>query len=202
MHNPVQVFRAPYVRLSDTLDLSALLTGQRLRATRPLHFFRPAGPMPDVLELPLTLPAELGPAGEVVSELRDRVRAVELLRAAERGRTGRRVLGRRAVLAQSWREFPASVEPRGTSGLRSRREARGRGSRRCCAIARSSASTPAPARGGETACPTCSGRPARYSSTAVAGHPSPSACKTTHRSNVGIVDVPATQRAGLFVPPN
>ena len=68
--------------------------------------------MPDALELPLTIPAELGPAAEVRSELRDRVRAIELEREAERGRTGRRVLGRRAVLAQSWREFPASVVPR------------------------------------------------------------------------------------------
>jgi hypothetical protein len=92
--------------------LSALLTGRPLRATRPLHFFRPDGPMPDALELPLTIPAELGPAAVVVSELRDRVRAVELEREAERTRTGRRVLGRRAVLAQSWREHPASVEPR------------------------------------------------------------------------------------------
>ena len=92
--------------------LTALLTGRPLRATRPLHFFRPDGPMPDALELPLTLPAELGPAAEVLSELRDRVRAVEFEREAERGRTGRRVLGRRAVLAQSWRDHPSSVEPR------------------------------------------------------------------------------------------
>ena len=92
--------------------LSALLTGQPLRATRPLHFFRPDGAMPDALELPLAIPAELGPAAEVLSELRDRVHAVELERAAERARTGRRVLGRRAVLAQSWRESPASREPR------------------------------------------------------------------------------------------
>ena len=83
-----------------------------LRATRPLHFFRPDGAIPDTLELPLTLPAELGPAAAVLSELRDRVRAVELERAAERARTGGRVLGRRAVLAQSWRDAPASVEPR------------------------------------------------------------------------------------------
>ena len=54
----------------------------------------------------------------MLAELRDRVRAVELERAAERARTGGRVLGRRAVLAQSWREFPASVEPR--RGLRPR----------------------------------------------------------------------------------
>jgi hypothetical protein len=92
--------------------LTALLTGRPLRATRPLHFFRAGGPMPEELELPLTLPAELGPAAEVLAELRDRVRAVEVERAAERARTGRRVLGRRAVCAQSWRESPASVEPR------------------------------------------------------------------------------------------
>jgi len=76
--------------------LTALLTGRPLRATRLLHFFRNDGPMPDVLELPLTIPAELGPAAAVLSELRDRVRAVELERAAERARTGRsrRGLGR------------------------------------------------------------------------------------------------------------
>ena len=32
--------------------LGALLAGRPLRATRPLHFFRPDGPMPDALELP------------------------------------------------------------------------------------------------------------------------------------------------------
>ncbi len=58
--------------------LAALLAGRPLRAKRPLHFFRPNGPMPDALELPLTLPPELGPAGAVLSELRERVRAVEL----------------------------------------------------------------------------------------------------------------------------
>ena len=92
--------------------LGALLAGRALCATRPLHFFRPDGPMPDALELPLTIPAELGPAAELLSELRDRVRAVELEREAERARTGRRVLGRRAVRTQSWRASPSSVEPR------------------------------------------------------------------------------------------
>ena len=92
--------------------LAAPLAARPPRATRPLHFFRPDGNMPDALELPLTLPAELGPAAAVCSELRDRVRTVELGRAAERARTGRRVLGRRAVLAQSWCEDPVTVEPR------------------------------------------------------------------------------------------
>jgi putative transposase len=92
--------------------LAALLTGRQLRATRPRHFFRPRGPMPDVLEMSLTIPPELGPAAAVLAELRERVHVVELERAAERQRTGGRVLGRRAVLAQSWRDHPASCEPR------------------------------------------------------------------------------------------
>jgi putative transposase len=75
-------------------------------------FFRADGAMPDELELPLTLPTELGPAAAVLAKLRDRVRAVEAERAAQRLRTGGHVLGRRAVLAQSWRNPPASHEPR------------------------------------------------------------------------------------------
>jgi putative transposase len=92
--------------------LSALLNGRMIRARRPLHFFRPDGGMPDELEVALTIPSELGPTAEVLSELRDRVHRVELEQAAERQRTGGRVLGRRVVLAQLWRDQPASREPR------------------------------------------------------------------------------------------
>jgi REP element-mobilizing transposase RayT len=92
--------------------LAALLAGRSLQARRPRHFFRPDGPMPEEVELRLTIPAELGPEAEVLAELRDRVLAVEAEREAERQRTGRRVLGRRAVLQQSWRGYPSSVEPR------------------------------------------------------------------------------------------
>jgi hypothetical protein len=68
--------------------------------------------MPDALEAVLTIPPELGPTATVLSELRDRVRRVEVERAVERQRTGGRLRGRRAVLAQSWRDQPASCEPR------------------------------------------------------------------------------------------
>jgi hypothetical protein len=64
--------------------LPALLTGRPLRATRPLHFFRPDGPMPDTVELRLTIPSGLGPEGDVLAELRERVGMVEAERAAER----------------------------------------------------------------------------------------------------------------------
>jgi putative transposase len=92
--------------------LSALLNGRTIRARRPVHFFRPNGGMPDELEMALTIPSELGHVAEVLSELRDRVQRVELEQVAERQRTGGRVLGRRAVLAQSWRDQPGSREPR------------------------------------------------------------------------------------------
>jgi REP element-mobilizing transposase RayT len=92
--------------------LAALLAGRALRATRPLHFFRPGGPMPDAVEMRLAIPPELGPEAEVLAELRQRVQTVEAEHAAQRQRTGDRVCGRRAVLAQSWRDRPASFEPR------------------------------------------------------------------------------------------
>jgi putative transposase len=92
--------------------LAALLAGRQFQATRPFHFFRPEGPMPEVLEMPLSIPPDLGPTAEILAELRNRVRFIELACAQERLRTGRRIQGRRAVLAQSWRSHPASCEPR------------------------------------------------------------------------------------------
>jgi REP element-mobilizing transposase RayT len=111
--NPVQDHLVDRVHHWPGLNsLGALLAGRRLRATRPPHFFRPDGPMPEVVEMQLMLPPELGPEAELLAELRERVRAVELEREAERRRTGHRVLGRRGVLAQSWRDQPTSCEPR------------------------------------------------------------------------------------------
>jgi hypothetical protein len=60
----------------------------------------------------MTIPVELGPARDVIAELRERVTAVERDQAEQRRRGGVRVLGRRRVLAQSWKESPSSVEPR------------------------------------------------------------------------------------------
>jgi hypothetical protein len=92
--------------------LAALLHGRTVRARRPLHFFRPNGPMPDEVEMRFAIPPELGSEVEVLAELRQRVHAVEAEHEAERRRTGRQVLGRRAVLQQSYRAYPSSVEPR------------------------------------------------------------------------------------------
>ena len=107
--------------------LRALLTGRPLRAKRPQHFFRRDGAMPGAVEMRLTLPPELGPAAAVLEELRQRVAVVEEAMAVERQRTGGRVLGRRAVLQQSWRAQPRSTEPR--RNLRPRVAARSKWSR-------------------------------------------------------------------------
>jgi putative transposase len=92
--------------------LAALLGGHTLRATRPRHFFRPNGPMPAAVTLNLVLPSELGDSPQLRAELREQVAAAEAAVAAERMRTGARVLGRRTILRQSWRDCPTSREPR------------------------------------------------------------------------------------------
>jgi putative transposase len=89
-----------------------LMTKRPLRARRPLHFFRAEGVMPEEVELDLVIPPELGPADEIRAAVRAGVENVEREMAEERRRTGKRVLGRRAVRKQSWRGSPTSREPR------------------------------------------------------------------------------------------
>jgi REP element-mobilizing transposase RayT len=99
--------------------LSALLRQRPLQATRPRHFFRPRGSMPEAVTLQLVLPPELGDPGPLLAELQRQVAAVEADTAAERRRTGAGVLGRRRIQRQSWRDCPSSrraepvVAPRG-----------------------------------------------------------------------------------------
>ncbi len=91
---------------------AALRSGEPLRATRPPHFFAEDGTMPEEVTLELTVPPEFGDRSDFLDELHARVTAIEAAKAAERARTGRRVLGRYAVLRQSWRDSPTSREPR------------------------------------------------------------------------------------------
>jgi putative transposase len=91
--------------------LFALLSQQPMRARRPKHFFRANGPMPEEVTLHLKVPAELGDPDQLFQELRKQVAAVENAVALERARTGARVLGRRGVLRQSWRDSPATPAP-------------------------------------------------------------------------------------------
>lgn len=98
--------------------LAALLTGKPMRAHRPKHFFRDDGPMPAEVELSLKLPDHFEGKDEFLSELRRKIGEVEHACALERQTAGKRVLGRRRVLLQSWRDSPTSHEPR--RGLRPR----------------------------------------------------------------------------------
>jgi REP element-mobilizing transposase RayT len=92
--------------------VSALLSGKSLHAKRPMHFFREVGSMPAAIELHLKLPDHMADKDAFIAKLQRRIAAVEDEYARERQRTGRRVLGRRLVLRQSWRDTPTSHEPR------------------------------------------------------------------------------------------
>ena len=92
--------------------LVALLAQRSLHAARPRHFFRPDGAMPEAVTLHLVLPPELGDPDQFRAELRRQVDAAEAAAAVERRRTGAGVLGRRAILRQSWGDCPTSCEPR------------------------------------------------------------------------------------------
>jgi putative transposase len=94
-------------------SLDALFHGRPLTASRPKHFFREEGELPDVISLSLARPKgfEDLSASTFVTLVLDNVRAVEDRVVAERGRTGAPVLGRRAVLAQRCTDCPGSREP-------------------------------------------------------------------------------------------
>jgi putative transposase len=94
----------------------ALMTGTPLCASRPKHFFAEDGTMPETVTLRLRIPPELGDEAEILAEVRRRVAEVESEEARKRAANGSRVLGRYAVMRQSWRDSPTSREPR--RGLR------------------------------------------------------------------------------------
>lgn len=93
-------------------SFAAFAYQREITATRPLHFFRKLGSMPKKVTLHVTIPPELGPAEDVIREVCAGIEDVEKRFAAERIKTGVRVIGRRQILAQHWNDGPSSVEPR------------------------------------------------------------------------------------------
>ena len=95
-------------------SLGSFLHDEPLTAMRPKHFFRDEGPMPETVVLRLTRPPgfEHVTAADFRKLIERRVHDFEESVALERRRTGNRVFGRRAVLAQRWRDRPHSREPR------------------------------------------------------------------------------------------
>ena len=89
-----------------------LVHGKPLRAKRPTHFFRDGGVMPAEVELSLVVPPELGERKAVIAELQRRVAEVERATAEARRKERKDIVGRRAILQQSWKARPSSTEPR------------------------------------------------------------------------------------------
>ena len=111
--NPVKDHLVERVRHWPGVNTYADLMSQRpLEASRPRHFFRRGGSMPTHARLELTIPPELGDRTAVVTMIRERVEAVEHATREERLRNGTKIVGRRNVLKQDWRESPTSVVPR------------------------------------------------------------------------------------------
>jgi putative transposase len=89
-----------------------LLQNKPMRARRPRHFFRHDGVMPEEVTIELTIPSVLGARDEVIAELRQRVEEIERQTREMRLQSGRRIVGRRRVTEQSWRDSPTSTAPR------------------------------------------------------------------------------------------
>ncbi len=95
-------------------SLAALMHGKTLVASRPRHFFRDEGGMPDVVSLSFPRPTAFKDLSqeEFAAMIDLRIRALEESVTAHRRLTGVQVVGRRAVLAQEWSARPNSHEPR------------------------------------------------------------------------------------------
>ncbi len=95
-------------------SLDALVHDRPLTASRPKHFFREDGPMPEVVSLSFARPEgfEHLSTAAFTAMVMDRVRSAEQAAAAEMRRTGTSVLGRKHVLLQRWSDRPGSREPR------------------------------------------------------------------------------------------
>ena len=91
-------------------SLTFLMHGSPLVASRPKHFFREDGAMPDSVRLVFAKPREFEHLSvqEFAAFVLEQVRQAEEVAVMERRRNGTRVLGRRGVLNQRWNERPTS----------------------------------------------------------------------------------------------
>ncbi len=111
--NPVKDFLVEEVtQWPGVNSWSASRADRALTATRPRHFFRKR--MPARVELKMAVPAEagVGTHAEFVERVGAQIAIVEDACRQERNTTGRRILGRRAVLQQSPFDSPTSSAPR------------------------------------------------------------------------------------------
>jgi REP element-mobilizing transposase RayT len=94
--------------------LPATLSGGHITATRPKHFFRDDGQMPEVVSLPIARPCSFENLGqeEWAILVTERVRAQEADHRQRRAAKGITVLGRAGVLRQDPFDCPSSHAPR------------------------------------------------------------------------------------------
>ena len=95
-------------------SLESMRRGTPIVARRPRHFFSEESHLPETIELEFHRPAEFESwtHEEWVTEIDRRIAVVEDEAARRRQQEGRRVLGRKGVLRQSWKSCPRSIEPR------------------------------------------------------------------------------------------
>ncbi|MEZ4358964.1 MAG: hypothetical protein R3B48_02205 [Kofleriaceae bacterium] len=85
---------------------AAFFSGQELRAERPAHFFRDAGPTPEQVVLRLAWPDHLGTVEEARKSVRKRVDELEAQARQQRVSEKRAVLGRAGVRRQDFHARP------------------------------------------------------------------------------------------------
>jgi REP element-mobilizing transposase RayT len=92
----------------------ATLSGSSITATRPKHFFRDDGEMPEIVSLPIVRPHGFEDLGqdEWANLVTERVREKEAEHRQRRAAQGIRVLGRAGVLRQDPFDHPSSHAPR------------------------------------------------------------------------------------------
>lgn len=95
----------------DTLD--ALLEARPLVCERPARFFRAKGPMAPSYTLNFEIPEVLGDPAAFRAKLSERMAAFERGHAERLRERGGSVLGRLAVLAQTWSRSAGQMPPRG-----------------------------------------------------------------------------------------
>ena len=90
--------------------LRALLEKRSVTVQRPRHFF--SDDMPEEVTLRFALRPELGDPDPILARIAAGIAEVEAAEDARRATTAARVLGRRAIRQQSWRDCPSTREPR------------------------------------------------------------------------------------------
>jgi REP element-mobilizing transposase RayT len=97
--------------------LGAIVGERPIVARRPRHFFRDdesGGDMPEVVTVRFVQPPAWRsvPPRQFVALIAEGIENAERDAAAQRATTGRRVVGRKAILGQRWNDRPDSREPR------------------------------------------------------------------------------------------